>query len=349
MSTTPIAAGAPDGPSVAPPAPRMNATGVARRVAGWQSRFPALQLLALIAVVAYGLATIPGFGSSPSIKSMAVLAALLGLAALPQTLVVLLGGIDFSIPAFIAAGGILASALAGGHGWPVGVVLVLIVVGCGACGAVSGFVCHRFTANPLIITLGMYAVVEGIILVSTNGNVTDPPPNSLIRWTAVNGTTLGVSIPPVVVLWIVVALVTGLALARTPSGRRLYATGTNLRAARLALMRTEVIWIVIFMLSAAISGLVGVLVFSYASGATSNMGDTYLFQGLTAVIIGGNAIGYARGDYWRTVLGSLILTAVTTVLIGKGFDSTDTQILFGFVILIVVGLYGREQRVQDRV
>ena len=332
-----------------PPGPRGAARSAARRVAGWQSRFPALQVLALIAVVTYGLVTIPGFGSSPSVKSMAVLAALLGLAALPQTLVVLLGGIDFSIPAFIAVGGILTAALAGGRGWPIGEVLLLIVVACGACGAVSGFLCHRFTANPLIVTLGMYAVVEGAILVSTNGDVTDPPPDSLIRWTAVNGKTFGIGLPPVVVLWIVVALVVGLALSRTPPGRRLYATGTNLRAARLALMRTEVIWTVIFMLSAIIAGLTGVLVSSYASGATSGMGDVYLFQGLTAVIIGGTAIGYARGDYWRTVLGSLILTAVTTVLIGKGFDSTDTQILFGFVILIVVGAYGRQQRVQDRV
>lgn len=336
-------------PAATPSGPRNAVTSAGRRLTGWQSRFPVLQVLALIAVVSYGLATIPGFGSSPSIKSMAVLAALLGLAALPQTLVVLVGGIDFSIPAFIAVGGVLTAALAGGRGWPIVEVLLLIVVACGVCGAVSGFLCHRFTANPLIITLGMYAVVEGIILISTNGNVTDPPPDSLIKWTAVNGTTLGIDIPPVVVLWAVVAVITGLVLSRTPPGRRLYATGTNLRAARLALMRTEVIWTVIFALSAVISGLAGVLVCSYASGATPGMGDVYLFQGLTAVIIGGTAIGYARGDYWRTVLGSLILTALTTILIGKGLDSTDTQILFGLVILVVVGAYGRGQRIQDRV
>jgi ribose transport system permease protein len=327
-----------------------NATKVVgRHIGRWQARYPVLQLAALIVIVVYGTASIPGYGSTPSLKSMLVLAALLGLTALPQTLVVLLGGIDLSIPAFVAAGGVLTTVLAGGHQWPLSEVLLLIVAVCAIGGALNGFLCHRFGANPLVMTLGMYAVVEGVILVWTKGNITATPPASLTTWTAVTGKTAGIAIPPVVVIWAAVAVITGLALSRTPPGRRLYATGTNLRAARVALLRTEVIWTVVFMLSAVLSGLSGVLVAGYASGATPGMGDQYLFQGLTAVIIGGTALGTARGDYWRTVLGSLILTAVTTVLIGKGFDATDTQILFGFVILVVVAAYGREQRIRDRV
>jgi len=325
------------------------AKAVTRHVGRWQSRYPVLQLVALIVIVVYGTATIPGYGSTLSIKSMLVLAALLGLSALPQTLVVLLGGIDLSVPAFLAAGGVLTTVLAGGHQWPMWEVLLLIVAVCAVGGALNGFLCHRFGANPLIMTLGMYAVVEGAILVWTKGNITSTPPASLTTWTAVTGKTAGVAIPPVVAIWAAVAVITGLALSRTPPGRRLYATGTNLRAARVALLRTELIWTVVFMLSAVLSGLSGVLVAGYTSGATPNMGDQYLFQGLTAVIIGGTALGTARGDYWRTVLGSLILTAVTTVLIGKGFDATDTQILFGFVILVVVAAYGREQRIRERV
>jgi ribose transport system permease protein len=320
-----------------------------RHVGRWQSRYPVLQVVALIVIVVYGAATIPGYGSTPSIKSMLVLAALLGLSALPQTLVVLLGGIDLSVPAFLAAGGVLTTVLAGEHQWPLAEVLLLIIAVCAVGGALNGFLCHRFRANPLIMTLGMNAVVVGAILVWTKGNIIATPPASLTNWTAANGTTAGVAIPPVVALWAAVAVITGLALSRTPAGRRLYATGTNLRAARIALLRTEVIWTVVFMLSAVLSGLTGVLVAGYASGASPGMGDQYLFQGLTAVIIGGTALGSARGDYWRTVLGSLILTAVTTVLIGKGLDATDTQILFGFVILLVVAAYGREQRIRERV
>ena len=335
--------------TITPPGRARAGNPVLRQVARLQRRFPVLQLLALIVIAIYGSASIPGYDSTPSVKSMLVLAALLGLSALPQTLVVLLGGIDLSIPAFIAVGGVVTTELGGGHQWPIYAVLALIVAVCAVGGALSGFLCHRFKANPLIVTLGMYAIFEGAILVWTKGNIGAIPPASLTNWTSVTGTTAGIGIPPVVAIWAAVAVITGLVLSRTAPGRRLYATGTNLRAARMALLRTELIWTIVFMLSAVLSGLTGVLVAGYTSGASPGMGDPYLFQGLTAVIVGGTAIGSARGDYWRTVLGSLILIALTTVLIGKGFDANDTQILFGFVILVVVAAYGREQRVRERV
>lgn len=318
-----------------------------RSVGRWQSRFPLLQLIALAAIVIYGVASIPGYGSTTSVKSMLVLAALLGLAALGQTLVLLIGGIDFSVGAFITLGGVMTTTLAGAHQWPLATVLLLIVAACAVGGSINGFLCHRFHANPLVVTLGMFAVVTGLILVSTQGNTLNVPPDSLTRVAAVNGTTFGVAVPPVVAIWAVVAVVTGVVLSRTPPGRRMYATGVNLRAARIALLRTEVIWTATFAVAAITSGLCGVLICGYAGGSTPSMGDPYLFQGLTAVIIGGNSL--ARGDYWRTVIGALILTAVTTVLIGKGLDSTDTQILFGVVILVVVAAYGRVPRVRDRV
>ena len=57
----------------------------------------------------------------------------------------------------------------------------------------------------------------------------------------------------------------------------------------------------------------------------------------------------ARGDYTHTVLDALILTELTTVLVGHGYDSADQQIIFGVLILIVVAGYGRDRRLRDRV
>jgi ribose transport system permease protein len=319
------------------------------RVKGWQSRYPLAQLAALIVVLAWGSATVDGYSSGASVKAMLVLAALLGLSALPQTLVVLIGGLDLSVPGFIAVGGVMTVQLSGLHHWSLVAIVPAIVVVCAVAGALSGFLCHRFGANPVVITLGMYAVLEGAILVWTGGNVSSVPPASLSKWTSVIGTTAGVSVPPVVVLWAVVAVLTSVLLSRTRAGRVMYATGTNQRAARLSLLRTERIWTVVFSLSAVLSGLTGILIAGYSSGASPSMGDLYLFQGLAAVIIGGTVLGSARGDYWRTVLGSLILTSLTTILVGKGFDASDTEILFGFMILIVVAAYGRSQRLRDRV
>jgi ribose transport system permease protein len=67
------------------------------------------------------------------------------------------------------------------------------------------------------------------------------------------------------------------------------------------------------------------------------------------VLVGGTSLVGARGDYWRTVLGALILTLITTLLVGHGAGQATQEILFGVLILAFVGVYGRDERVRDRV
>ena len=100
--------------------------------------------------------------------------------------------------------------------------------------------------------------------------------------------------------------------------------------------------------SACLSALTGCLLAGFA-GADQTVGDPYLFSSLTAVIVGGTTFMGARGDYTHTVVGALILTVLTTILVGKGYGQADQQIVFGVLILLVVAGYGRERRLRDRV
>jgi ribose transport system permease protein len=102
------------------------------------------------------------------------------------------------------------------------------------------------------------------------------------------------------------------------------------------------------MASAVLSALVGVLLAGF-SGADPGLGEPYLFQGLTAVIVGGTVFMGARGDYTHTVVGALILTELTTIMVGRGYDTNRQQIIFGVLILLVVAGYGRDRRLRDRV
>jgi ribose transport system permease protein len=104
-----------------------------------------------------------------------------------------------------------------------------------------------------------------------------------------------------------------------------------------------------FALSAVSAAVVGVLLTGFSGSADTGIGTPYLFTSLTAVIIGGTSIVGARGDYWRTVIGAIMLTVITTILIANGSSIADQQILFGVVILLVVFVYGREPRLRDRV
>jgi ribose transport system permease protein len=313
-----------------------------------QRRAPVLQFVALLALFIYGAATIDGFSAGTSIRSMLVLAALLGLAALGQTIVMIVGGLDLSIPGFIVAGAILVSQLCGTHHWAFAPAFALILVIAAAMGALTGWICHRYRIQPLIVTLGVGAVASGGCLAWTGGNLTGSAPAFLGTLTSPTGTTFGISISPVVAIWALVTIVAAVVLHRTIPGRRLYATGANPRAAQLALVKTGRVWITVFALSALCSAVVGVLLAGFA-GPDQALGDPYLFQGLTAVIVGGTTIMGARGDYTHTVIGALILTELTTILVGRGYDSADQQIIFGVLILIVVAGYGRDRRLRDTI
>jgi ribose transport system permease protein len=313
-----------------------------------QRRAPVAQTAALVVLFIYGTIDIEGFGQWINIKSMLTLAALLALAALGQTLVMILGGLDLSIPGFIVLGAIGVSQLYGTDGWPaVGAIVVPVLVA-GVLGAISGWICHRYRIQPLIVTLGMGGLAAGAAVAWTSGQITGSAPTFLTDISSPASRTFGVDIPPVVAITVLVTIVMAVVLHRTIAGRRMYATGANPRAAGLARIPTGRVWVAVFAASAIIATLVGILLAGF-SGADQTLGDPYLFQGLTAVIVGGTTIMGARGDYTHTVIGALILTVLTTILVGNNVDSATQQIIFGLLILAVVAGYGRDRRLRDRI
>jgi ribose transport system permease protein len=163
------------------------------------------------------------------------------------------------------------------------------------------------------------------------------------------GEVLGVKLPPIVLMRALLALALSIVLHLSVTGRRLYSTGANERAAELAGVRTERVWIGAFVFSAISAAVVGVLLAGFTGTGQAGIGDSYLFTSLAAVLVGGTSLVGARGDYWRTVLGALILTLITTLLVGHGADQSTQEILIGVLILVFVGVYGRDQRVRDRV
>jgi ribose transport system permease protein len=316
-------------------------------VADLQRRFPLLQVAALAALYLAGAATVPGWTSRSTLTSMLVMASLLGLAGAGQTIVVLGGGIDFSVGAFITAGGVFITVLPSVDGWPQWAAIALAVAVAIAGGSLSGLVSYRFSIESLVVTLAVGSLVTGALTGWTSGAVTGTPPAWTSTAVSVISDTFGLPVPPVVVIWLVLAVVAGIVLARTGAGRSVYLTGTNPVAARRALVRTGRTWTAGFVVSAVVATFVGVLL-SGNGGGNLTAGDPYLFQALTAVIVGGTMFG-GRGDYWRTVLGALILTVVSYLLAAHNYSAGIQEMVYGALIMIVVAAYGRERKIRDRV
>jgi len=305
------------------------------------------QVIALVVLYGIGMATIDGFGSWRSVLAMLVLASFIGIAASGQTVVALLGGIDLAIPGVIALANIATAELTG-RGVPFPVTVLSILAIAALLGAFNGWISRALAINPLIVTLGVSSVIMGAILVWTGGQPTGFAPRWLSQFVAPSGKTFDLPLPPILVLWALITLALIVTLRHTPFGKRVYATGASLSAARLALVPTTRVWTLAFALSAVLAAVTGILLAGFSAQGDPRLSTPYLFNTIASVVIGGTSLVGARGGYGRTVLGAMILTVITTLLVANNFSASIQQALLGVVIILVVATYGREAPVAAR-
>jgi ribose transport system permease protein len=321
-----------------------------QRLGHLNARFPILQLVALAAAYIYGIATLPGLTSWQSTKLILVVAALSGLAAAGQTLLVLMGGFDLSVSGIIVGSALICTQVKDTWGISFILALAIVIVASGLLGALAGQICHRLDVQPLVVTLATGTIAVGLAQSQTPSGLSfgASAPTWLINLASPTGKTFGIDIPPLVVIWLGVAIVATVFVHRTAAGRELLATGANERAALYSLIRTRRVWTLAFAFSAIASAFVGLAVAGFGGAITTESGDPYLFQSVVAVIVGGTIFG-GPGDYVRTCVGALLLTVVNLVLVGHGAGQAAAQMIFGATILVVVSLHGRERRIRDQI
>jgi ribose transport system permease protein len=313
-----------------------------------QRRFPLLQILVLVLLVLYVGQQDGDFTWNDLLAPILLQASFLGIAAAGQTLVILVGGLDFSIAAYLVAGNLLITHLVGNEHWNFAAAALIVLAICVGGGGFTGWICHRFQLEPLVITLAMSSIVVGALVGTNTALLNGSGPGWLQSFTQQTSKTFGLPIPPIVAFWVLLAAVISAILLRTPFGRRLYLAGAGPRAADLSGINTRRVWTTAYAASALLAGLAGVLLAGFSTGGDTNIGNNYLFPGLAAVIVGGTMMG-GRGDYLRTCLGALIVTALGFVISVLDLDPASQSIVFGVLILLVVALYGRERRLRDRV
>ena len=348
VDVAPVGAGETAAPAASTQPAKNPAAQMWDRLVALQERIPLIQIVALVAVFVFGVITLPGLGSWVSIRSILVLAALIGLASCGQTLLILMGGFDLSVSGFIVAGGLTTTALAQKWGVDFATSLGVAILGAIVLGGFAGYICHRFRINPLVVTLAMGSIVIGLVKVEIGEQANGYPTDWMQKLAMPVTKTFGIGIPPSVAIWVLVIIVFGLFLHKTRWGRDLFATGANPRAADNALINTRRVWMAAFAFSAVASVLVGILIGGFAGQVVDTGGDAYLFQSVVAVIVGGTIFG-GPGDYTRTAIGALFITVLITVLIGHGASKAVEFIVYGGIILVAVAIYGRERRLRDRV
>jgi len=171
-----------------------------------------------------GTIAIAGFGGWASVNAILTLGALLGIASGGQTLVILLGGIDLSIPYVIDMADVVAAELHA-RGWPF-VAIVCLVLGIALLvGFVNGFLASRLKVSPLIITFGIGLCVQGGVEVWTHGAPTGSAPAWLRTFVSPSAHTGFLPVAPIVLFWVGFAVALLVLLSWTTLGRQIFAVG----------------------------------------------------------------------------------------------------------------------------
>lgn len=289
-------------------------------------------------IVVFGLSVVlilgsrfvsPALGSWSQVLTVLTLASFLIVLSFGQGLVILVGGLDLSIPALITVGGVLATTWVGAGNPDAWYLLPAILAVCGLLGAFNGFGVTVLKIPPFIMTMATSIILASAALGYTSGTPRGSSPDAL---TALMKTTwLGI---PAVVYFVVLFAVAGWVVqSRTVLGRRLYAVGANPEAARVAGVSVGAVTVTAYVVSAACAGFVGMMLVGYANGATLRMGDNYMLPSIAAVVIGGSSILGGSGSFVGTVGGAVLLTTLGTVIAAIGLEQGWRTVIEGGIIV----------------
>ncbi len=269
-----------------------------------------------------------------NLRDVAVSACVNALIGIGLTFVIITGGIDLSVGSIASLAGIVSANYMVNHGVsPVPALLLGLVLGF-AAGAVNGLLITVLKLPAFIATLGTMSVYQGLAYVVTNGTPVYNVPQSFVL--LLNSYISGV--PIVVVVVVIVAVLAWVLLRRTVFGQNVIATGGSEETAWLSGVRVMRVKILVYGISGTLAALGGLVVVARISAAQSTAGSPYLLTAIAAAVIGGANLMGGEGRIAGTIVGALILGALTNGLVLMNVPSFYEQIVTGLVVLIAVAV-----------
>jgi ribose transport system permease protein len=263
----------------------------------------------------------------------------LALVSIGQTLTILTGGIDLSVGSLISLTSCLTSGLINGDpGRVIPVAVGVLALGT-LVGVLNAGLVVSLRVHPLIVTLGMGAILQGAALFYAMGPVGKVPRNfTFLAYGRVAGLPLGATIA--VVFCVLVALF----LRYLPLGRQIYAVGDDDNAARLAgLPRTRVL-IYVYGYSGFCCAAAGLYLVARFGVGQPYTGVNYTLASITPVILGGTALSGGRGGVIGTLLGAYLISLVNNLLNFLDVSKHYQLVAQALIIILAVSVYVERRR-----
>ncbi len=302
-------------------------------LAGRLRRFEAAGIIAALLLMCVMLALFTeNFASSYNVAVVMRQASFVGIIALGQTLVLLIGGIDLSVGAAAGLSAIVGALFLVNLGVDPWLVIPLTCLFGFAIGLVNGALVARAGLNPFIVTLAAGEIFAGMTLVITQGSPIRPLGKEFQQFGL--GEVFGIPVP--VVIFVVLAAVLAFVLNRTRFGRDIYAIGGNRHAAVLVGIPVRRVEMIVFGLSGAFAALAGILYASRMDSAQPSVGEGWLMPSITAAIIGGVSLRGGQGTVTGTMTGALLMAVLGNGIVLLDISSYWQRVIIGSVVLIAI-------------
>lgn len=275
-----------------------------------------------------------GSVSLASLAGILISAAFLTLVAIGQAFTITTGraNIDLSVANMVTLGAFTTTVFSNGTNAGLMVALLVTVLIGLAVGALNGFVASYLKLPALIVTLGIGYLLATVSQLLNSGM--NPMANFGLLAAISNG-WLG-AIPVMCIFGLVVTLLAIWIRNRTAFGHAIIAVGQSHRAAGLAGISVHGVTIACFMISGALSALVGALMAARSGGAFLDMGSPFLIQSIGAVVVGGTAIVGGRTSFLGTMLGSVMLVLLVTTMQVLNLPIGIQEIIEGVIITFIL-------------
>jgi rhamnose transport system permease protein len=304
-------------------------------------RFLGVVVFLVLLILVFSLLA-PRFLTLGNGRSVLFTAAILAIAAAGQTLVVLTGNLDLSVGSIMGVSAYVVFDVAGGSpGLQPFVVVLAIAIGA-VLGLINGFLVAVLEIPSIVATLGTLSIYRGFV--SVYANAREVSVGSLPRFMRDLATAIWLGVPAYVWLALVVVILVALALRFLPWGRRIYAYGSNPKAAHFFGLNNVAIVLGAYVGAGIIAALAGLLLGAQVGNINSLLASGIELQVLAAVVIGGVSIWGGSGSVYGAAIGAIVLATINNGLVLLQVQEFYRLLIQGAAIIAAVAVDAVVQR-----
>lgn len=251
--------------------------------------------------------------------------------ALPMAFVLILGEIDISVGSTVALSSVVMAVSYNNLGVPMGVAILICLLTGTLCGFINGFILTKYKElAPMIVTLGTQILYRGIatMILKDQASGSFPTWFSNIYWGSIG------SIPYMLIVFIVLAVIFGVILHKTTFGRRVYAIGSNRVASRYSGIQVDKIRLIIYTVTGTMAAITAIFLTSRMGSTRPNIATAYEMDAIAMVVLGGISTSGGKGRFVGAVISIFIIGFLRY---GLGLINVSSQVMLIIIGCLLIG------------